>query len=94
MTKRDNPWGPPIAIMRKGEVYFRLPLSTIQGAKAPIVIDPDICRGAPSLRGVGVSAFIIAARVLGARKSIEEVCQGYGITLAQVQAAIEYVKGE
>ena len=56
-----------------------------------IVIDPEIQHGKPVIRGTRVPVARILNGLAGGM-SVEEICREYDLTVADVQAAIQYAE--
>ncbi|MGJ8695250.1 MAG: DUF433 domain-containing protein [Verrucomicrobiaceae bacterium] len=56
---------------------------------AGISIDPAVCHGKPVIEGTRVLVSTILGALAGG-DSRETVCEDYGITIAQISAALEF----
>lgn len=63
---------------------------TLEGGATPIVIDPRISFGAPSVNGV--PTWVIRGR-LEAGESDAEIAEDFGLTVAQVRKALKFERG-
>jgi uncharacterized protein (DUF433 family) len=72
--------------MRKGYTYVRLPQPLGDNG---LTIDPNRMGGEPCLRGTRIPARTIAGYYHG--NNMQSVCEGWGITEAQVQACLDYI---
>lgn len=59
------------------------------GWEKRISIDPQIQGGRPVIRGTRVPVRVVVGSLAGG-DSIDEVCEGYGITREDLQAALAY----
>jgi uncharacterized protein (DUF433 family) len=56
-----------------------------------IVSDPKVRGGRPVIRGTGITVMnVVLAHTTGDKFPLERVADGYGLTLAQVHAAMAY----
>ncbi|MEM6430815.1 MAG: DUF433 domain-containing protein [Deinococcota bacterium] len=55
----------------------------------PIMIDPNVGFGQPTVVGSGVNTYVIAERI-DAGETVDELTEDYGITVAQVHAALAF----
>ena len=62
-----------------------------QGWQDRIAIDPDVQRGKPVIKGTRVPVQVIIG-ALASGMSMDEVCQEYVITPADVRAALMYAE--
>lgn len=54
-----------------------------------ITIDPEIMGGKPVIRGSRVPVQVVVGSLAGG-STVEEVCEGYGVTEEDVRAALAY----
>jgi uncharacterized protein (DUF433 family) len=54
-----------------------------------IVVDPEVRFGKPVIAGTRVPVHVLVAKAAGVM-TLEEVANEYGVTLADVQAALSY----
>lgn len=62
---------------------------TVMAEREDIQIDPAICGGKPVLRGTRVAVSIVLGS-LAAGMSLQEVSDEYGLTDAQIRAALRF----
>ena len=77
-----------VSFMRKGYTYVRLPEPT-PDKLCQLEINPSVQGGEPCVRGTRIPAHTIAGYYNGT--NMDYICQGWGITEAQVQACLDYI---
>jgi uncharacterized protein (DUF433 family) len=55
----------------------------------PIVIDPKVCHGKPVIRGTRMPVSLVVGSLAGGM-GFEEVEREYGLTRAQIRAALKF----
>ena len=78
-----------VSFVRKGHTYIRLPEPNPHGGLCPIEIDSNVQCGEPCIRGTRIPASTIAYFYDGT--NMKYICDGWGITKAQVKACVEYI---
>jgi uncharacterized protein (DUF433 family) len=80
----DEPFVKELAFNEEGVANAYFP----RGPAVPIILDPKIAFGAPTVSGTRITVETIATMVRGS--SVEEVARDYDLSIASVQAAVEY----
>ena len=78
-----------VSFVRKGYTYVRLPEPNPRGGLCQLEIDPNVQEGEPCIRGTRIPAHTIAGYYTGT--NMDYICQGWGITEAQVRACLDYI---